>query len=601
MPIWGVRVGLRRPTLHPPQESEPENALSSLSRTATCIALGLLALGALLYAKGMHPAHPVTTLLPGASASRRLLVFVKGGSANLATYEPLLTRLRREPELATSDVLLFDHQLARLTIGHDYDFVTRLRSEVDAQWIRHGGYDDIILVGHSTGSLLLRAAYLQAAGRDPRQPHTVPWSDRVSRIVLLAGIGRGVDAEEHGRWSWILRIGRFIPLIRSSVMYDVLRGSDFVTEVRIAWIRHFAEITTRAARDPTAPRPPMVVQMIGTEDDVLRRDDSIDLEQFPTAYHIDVPGAGHQTLHRLDLTPNPDLTYALFREGILGAALPHARQRTAAPDSVDQVVFLLHGMRSSRDEWVRDIAERLRNRLRRAEVVESSYGWISLLSFALPSVRRREIRWLQDQYTEYLARHPSARFDVVAHSNGSYLVGQTLERVPSMRFRRVVLLGSVLPADYSWEQRRTWHQTEMVRSDLAADDFVVAFFCSGLRGLGMTDIGTSGWSGFDQSGGLEREIAWYHGGHSAALATSNLDNITEFVATGRLPSSPMAESGPTHRVTFVSQLAPWIARFLAALLVVSATLWILRAPRRSNRLAFVATAASVAIVLLDVI
>lgn len=563
--------------------------------------MGLLALGALAYAKGMHPARPLTTVLPGVSGSRRLLVFVKGGSADVATYAPLFTRLRREPELSTSDLLVFDHQLARLTIGHDYDFATRLRSEIDAQWILHSGYDDVVLVGHSTGSLLLRAAYLQAAGRDPRQPATVPWSDRVSRIVLLAGIGRGVDAEEHGRWSWVLRVGRFIPLIRSSVMYDVLRGSDFVTEVRIAWIRHFAELNANAARDPAAPRPPIVVQMIGTEDDVLHRDDSIDLEQFPTAYHIDVPGAGHQTLHRLDLTRDSNLTYALFREALASRSLPHAVQRTAASDSVDQVVFLLHGMRSSRDEWVRDIAVRLRERLPRAEIVESSYGWISLLSFALPSVRRREIRWLQDQYAEYLARHPYARFDVVAHSNGAYLVGQTLERVPSMRFRRVALLGSVLPADYSWEQRRTWRQAEMVRSDRAADDFVVAFLCSGLRGLGMTDIGTSGWSGFEQSGGVEREIAWYHGGHSAALSTSHLDNITEFLATGRIVSSDAGVDGPSHRAEFLSQLAPWIARFVLALLIGSAILWILRAPRRSSRVALLATAMGIAIVLLDVI
>ena len=115
-------------------------------------------------------------------------------------------------------------------------------------------------------------------------------------------------------------------------------------------------------------------------------------------------------------------------------------------------------MRSSRDDWVHEIAPLLRQRLPDAEIVESSYGWISMLGFALPSVRRREIRWLQDQYTEYLARYPNATFDVAAHSNGAYLVGQALERVPSLRFSRIALLGSVLPSDYSWEQRRAWQQ-----------------------------------------------------------------------------------------------------------------------------------------------
>jgi hypothetical protein len=118
----------------------------------------------------------------------------------------------------------------------------------------------------------------------------------------------------------------------------------------------------------------------------------------------------------------------------------------------------------------------------------------------------------------------------------------------------------------------------------------------------MTDIGTSGWSGFDQSGGLEREIAWYHGGHSAALSANNLDNVADFLATGHMTSSSgVEESGPTHSAELLSQLAPWIARFLVALLVGLATVWIVRAPRRSSRIALLATAAAMAIVLLDVI
>jgi pimeloyl-ACP methyl ester carboxylesterase len=560
-----------------------------------------------LYAMGMHPAHPVTTVIrgPGApGAPRRLLVFVKGTGANVDAYKPLLFRLQKEPSLANTDLLLFDHRLVRLTTGRAYDFSTRLRAEIDAQWIRNGAYDEVILAGHSYGSTLVREAYLQSAGRDPRQTPTVPWSQRVTRVVLLAGIGRGVDAEEHGRWSFVLRAGRFIPLIRSSVMYDILRGADFVTDVRIAWIRYMSELTRDAARDPEAHRPPIVVQVMGTEDDVLHRDDNIDLEQFPSAYQIDVPGAFHgQTLYNLSLVSNPELVYGLLREAFVSSAPARARlQHRAAPDSIHRVIFLLHGMRSSRDEWVREIAPLLRRRLPDAEVVESSYGWISLASFGMPWVRRREIRWLQDQYTEYLARHPDASFDVIAHSNGAYIVGQALEHVPSLRFKRVVLLGSVLPSDYSWEQRRQWRQAENVRTDRSADDLVVAVFCSALRGLGMTDIGTSGWSGFENSAGVEREVAWYHGGHSAALARSNLTSLTEFLATGAVGDSlATPDAGPTTGVTFLSQLAPWLARLALLASFVAGALWIRRAPSRRNRAALLAAAAVTIMILLDVV
>jgi pimeloyl-ACP methyl ester carboxylesterase len=568
------------------------------------------ALGAIwgaLYAMGMHAAHPVTTVIRGPrapGAPRRLLVFVKGTGADVEAYKPLLFRLQAEPSLANSDLLLFDHRLVRLTIGHAYDFATRLRAEIDAQWIRNGGYDEVILAGHSYGSTLVREAYLQSAGRDPRQPPTVPWSERVTRVVLLAGIGRGVDAEDHGRWSVVLRAGRFIPLIRSSVMYDILRGADFVTDVRIAWIRYMAELTRDAARNPQGRRPPIVVQVMGTEDDVLHRDDNIDLEQFPTAYQIDVPGAFHgPTLYNLNLVPNRELVYGLIREAFVSSAPARSLpQHRAMPDSIHRVVFLLHGMRSSRDDWVRDIAPLLRQRLPDAEVVESSYGWISLASFVMPWVRRREIRWLQDQYTEYLARHPNASFDVVAHSNGAYIVGQALEHVPSLRFQRVILLGSVLPSDYSWEQRRQWRQTESVRTDRSADDLVVAVFCSALRGVGMTDIGTSGWSGFDNSAGVEQEVAWYHGGHSAALARGNLASLSEFLATGIVTDSlASTQARPTPTVTLLSQLAPWLARLALLASLVAGGLWIWRAPSRGNRAAVLAAAAVLLMILLDVV
>jgi alpha-beta hydrolase superfamily lysophospholipase len=578
------------------------------SRRLAASALGIVVivvLGGLLYAKGLHPAHPAATLARGSERARgsgRLVVLVKGGSADVATYAPLTRRLLNEPELAGSDLLVFDHQLSRLTPGHLYDFATRLRAEIDAQWIRHGGYDDVILAGHSTGSLLVRAAYLQSAGRDPRQPRTVPWSDRVSRVVLLAGIGRGVDAEERGRWSWVLSAGRFIPLIRSSVMYDVLRGADFVTDVRIAWIRYFSELSAASMRDASAPRPPIVVELLGTEDDVLARDDNIDLEQFPTAYHIDVPGAGHQTLHRLELTANPELTYALFREAFVSRVFPSASRRSVMTDSVHRIVFLLHGLRSSRDEWVHEIAPMLRAQLPGAEIVESSYGWISMLGFALPSVRRRELKWLEDHYTEALARHPGATIDVVAHSNGSYLVGEALRRVPSMRFGRVVLLGSVLPADYAWSQRQAWGQAQAVRTDRAGDDLVVAVLCSALHGVGMTDVGTSGWTGFDETGGVETEMAWYQGGHSAALASNNLANLASFVSTGRNTATGMTlASGPPRSVALLSQLAPWVARLMLLASIAGAVWWLRKPVGRGQRLTLAAVGVALVMVALDVL
>jgi triacylglycerol esterase/lipase EstA (alpha/beta hydrolase family) len=58
-------------------------------------------------------------------------------------------------------------------------------------------YRRIVLVGHSSGTLLLRKAFSYACGHyedGPRRPQLRPresWVDRVERIVLLAGMNRG--------------------------------------------------------------------------------------------------------------------------------------------------------------------------------------------------------------------------------------------------------------------------------------------------------------------------------------------------------------------------------------------------------------------------
>lgn len=559
-------------------------------------------LAILLYGMGLHPAHPTTTLVRGVrrpGASRRLVVFVKGGSSDMRTYRPLLDRLMAEPELAGSDLLLYDHHVVRLTTTRAEEIALRLRAEIDAQWIRAGGYDDVVLTGHSMGSLFLRRAYLLAAGRDPREPMTAPWATSVSRIVLLAGIGRGVDAELHGRWAPVLRLGRYVPLIRESIMYDVLRGSDFVTEVRVGWIRHMADLARRA----DSVRPPMVVQVVGTDDDVLSRGDHIDLLQLPNAYHIDVPGARHRTLHQLELTPDSALAYRLFREAFVASVPAHAAPRPTFSPAPSHVVFLLHGLRSSRDGWVGDLARRIRQRSPDADVVESSYGRISMVAFVLPGIRRREIRWLQDQYTEYLARHPNATFDVVAHSNGTYLVGESMARVPSMQFRRVVLLGSVLPTDYAWRERHDLGQVQELRIDRAADDAISAVLCSAMRGIGMTDVGPSGWRGFDEAGAFETDVGWYAGGHSAALAAPNLDHLADFVVTGRVAKDSVGLRGaPEPALRWESRLAPWLARAVLAVLV--AIGWMLLGGRRGGRASRVYLAAAalvIAGVVLDVL
>ena len=130
---------------------------------------------------------------------------------------------------------------------------------------------------------------------------------------------------------------------------------------------------------------------------------------------------------------------------------------------------------------------------------------------------------------------------------------------------------------------------------------MVAVFCNALRGLGMTDIGTSGWSGFENSGGVEHDVAWFRGGHSAALSTSNLNDLVDFLATGKLSDGGPSRTGPSSGTALFSQLAPWLGRVALMLLIAVIFRWVSRAPQRRNRLALLATVAMLLIIVLDVI
>ncbi|HEY3113276.1 MAG TPA: hypothetical protein VGJ62_06285 [Gemmatimonadaceae bacterium] len=571
----------------------------------TFAAILLVLVASWIYVRRPQPAQPATVLVKGTRTGnepKRLIVYAHSIGRGFVQSRGVLERLVREPELAGSDLLLFEPRAGRLSTGPADRLASLLRAQIDAQWVRAGGYDDVILAGSSLGSLLIRQAYLTSAGAVPNRPTTVPWSDRVSRIVLLAGLGRGINIENEGEWKWVLRVGRYVPLIRESLVYDQLRGAEFITGIRIAWIRYFDELNHVAANDTTR-HVPVVVQLLGTEDSFVRHEDNIDFDQFPNAFHIDVPGARHEVLW-LGTPAEAEIRYPLYREAFVSRALPHANPRHQTVDSVDRVVFLLHGIRSSRDGWVKELATTLRSRMPRAEIVQSSYGQISVLGFALPSVRRRKRLWLQDQYTEYLARHPSATFDVVAHSNGTYLVGESLASIPVMRFDRIALLSSVLPKDYPWRERHQLGQAGTVLSERADGDVIGAVVSNALHGLGMSDVGSSGWSGFDEAGDYLFEPPWIAGGHSATVDRANLPSVAEFIVDGRvMPIDAAADPRLSTTLRIAAAVAPWIVFFAAALLVALGFYWVKRTKpaKRLPRIATLTVIALVLAVLLDIL
>jgi len=142
---------------------------------------------------------------------------------------------------------------------------------------------------------------------------------------------------------------------------------------------------------------------------------------------------------------------------------------------------------------------------------------------------------------------------LIGHSNNTYILGQSLRGLSSMKFKNVALAGSVLPRDFSWRELMSGNdpQVERLRNDCANTDWPVGFLCSGLRGLRRKDIGTGGYEGFLEDDEKMLQY-WFH-----------------------------SSSKPKHLVkekpafSLLSRLAPWLFRILVVILfvVLAFALW----------------------------
>jgi hypothetical protein len=518
---------------------------------------------------------------------RRLIVYVQGMWEPDSDWEPLRERLRTEPGHEDDRFESWNPRIAPWTRTHPGQLAHQLRVQLDAWWkvAEETGDDlpyELILIGHSVGGVLVRQAYMLGRGWYPHQREQ-EWAKHVTRIVLLAALNRGF---EPNRLPWYARP----PLRGAGALVDLTgrhlqTGSPYITDLRLRWMQRFAELGGEA---------PIVVQVLGDRDDIVDRDDSLDIEQFPNAAQVEIPGT-HGDLPRLRGVSDPEDRYVLLRRAIFGSY--GSTNPAALPTDLEQkrpVVFALHGIRASKDMWAK-LKQQLQDTRTPPIVVAPSYGYFSALSFALPFKRGKNLRFMLDLYSYYFARHRSADMHFVGHSNGSYILGQALKQVPALQLAHVYLAGSVLPRDFHWLRCLDEGQIQSLRNDRARRDMPVGWLCSALRGLGMRDIGTGGVDGFDEANDdWCIEPAYFKGGHGAALSAEwNLPSIVEYLRTGKLvnpPVNPPRESllAKSIMFSFMSRVAEPVAFGGTVTAVLLTARWILQRP--SPRRLAIATA-----------
>ena len=529
------------------------------------------------------------------------------------------------PDLAYSSIWCVEPaaEIVRLVLG-----------QIDAE-LNERPADNIILIGHSLGAVIARRTYLAACGSPPGFSCEFPlseelprsWSGKVSRIVMLAAFNRGWHISQRMGWIysiWFNIIGLAGHLLmlgnRRPTIFDIRLGAPFIVQTRLHWLAH-----RRARRKAgTGHLDPLVIQLRGTQDDLVSPFDQVDIAVDGTSrsagghdnagqryFFIELPETDHKSSVKLYAEPVAGQARRANQRGdifaqVLKADQARLQEMSVPPEmlvdampeqdlAVRHVVFVIHGIRDD-GFWTHHIAERVRETARKQlgqagkSIFRSwtpSYGYFAIAPFLLPWVRRVKVEWLMDQYVSAHAQYPGAAdFDFVGHSNGTYLLARALLDYPAARFRRVYFAGSVVRGDYDWQDRVRHRQVEQFLNVRASRDCVVGLLPKSLEWWKSVDVGGGGFDGFEQAGQsaqVQQVRLYAHGGHGAAIGEKHWQGIAEFIALGKVPEPVLTGRARPEPGDFVDGPPGWL-RFLAGLriclpvlvvLILSAGVWIL--------------------------
>ncbi|CAD6547821.1 esterase/lipase family protein [Paraburkholderia sabiae] len=502
----------------------------------------------------------------------------------------------------------------------------RLSDRIEKECEQLPGIRNIVLIGYSFGSLIARKAYVYACGDcaiDDLEAsrYNVPrsWAQRVERIVLLAGMNRGWHLSAHvapgrliqwglgvliGNTIMALTMGKKVPLV-----FRVHRGAPFLTMLRLQWM----SICRNRLNRPS----PMIIQLLGSIDDIVSPEDNIDLVAGHDFYYLDVPHSGHRNVIEIDQSEVGQARASVIMDALTmdasrlrqSSILPSDHGVPAVDETVTDVVFVIHGIRDE-GYWTQKIARRVvaLARIREEQGGEpqisdagqrlavascpvktetSSYGYFAMLPFLLPNVRRKRVEWLMDRYAENRATYPNAEFSYVGHSHGTYMLARALESYPCVRFKNIAFAGSVVRTQYDWDALIRAKRVRGVLNFVASADWVVAIFPRTFQMLGWQDLGSAGHDGFVQAKRNDlaanpvgpaspkpetsretlREDHYVKGTHGAALKEEHWDVIARFILEGQAPRSCDLLEKRSSFVVGLGRGAPLISFVILAVLM----------------------------------
>ncbi len=214
-----------------------------------------------------------------------------------------------------------------------------------------------------------------------------------------------------------------------------------------------------------------------------------------------------------------------------------AAKRPKRPAYHPPLVISVHGIRTH-GEWQKLFSAALSGSPSRTEPFD--YGRYGLFRFLAPPFNARLVDRFYNWYSSAVKGCPAVdldRFDkrpsAVAHSLGSWIVGNAMLKYEDVRFDKLVLAGSILPSDFDWATLFSRDQVSSVRNECGQKDP-----WPGWAGRLAARAGTGGSKGFEWFGaGVENvRCEWF--GHSDALMRGHIEKLwLPFLSH---PPSPLA-------------------------------------------------------------
>jgi serine/threonine-protein kinase len=281
----------------------------------------------------------------------------------------------------------------------------------------------------------------------------------------------------------------------------------------------------------------------------------------------DVPARVREVLLKA-LEPLPSKRYD--SAGAFEAALKDLLPLEVARVPRSRMVVTLHGIRTHA-RWQRAFSEVAAEANLRCLLDRWNFGYFSVFRFIFPWSRATRISWFRRTYQEEFPELMRTTADtelpsIVAHSFGTYILGHALLRYPYLRFDRVVLCGSILPADFPWASIIGRGQVQAVRNEYGAQDFWTHYVD---RFVPRT--GPSGIFGFHDAGSrVEQEK--FDFSHSEYFERSHMQSRWLPFLLRRMEPAPMLE----QNLPSIESRHPWAlyAIYTALLTLFGAIGWV---------------------------